>query len=239
MGGLPGGRGTRMLLSLIALASTEEARDADAPILPPADTEADATVRIDGREYPKWLQHIGKKQVLTGGGTRYKYGLAKVYALGLYIDEGAISGRLGAWAGTSDKVLAKDASFTQAVISGNFDRTLALQFHRSVDGATVAGAIKDSLASRLDATIVASFHAALNGALAAGTQVGTRLYFLCKPDGLHIAVATTKIVASVTEPSVCGALFEVYYGSSPVAPAAKDGMISGFSKLTAPRHDEL
>lgn len=222
-----------LLLSLIVIAFAEEACDADASALPPADTVADATFRIDSQDYPEWLQHNGKKQLLTGGGTRYKFGVIKVYALGLYLGEDSISGHLAAWAGVSEKALAKDTSFAQALITGTFDRTLALQFHRSVDGATLAGAMKDSLASRLDAAMLVSFHAALDKALPNGAQAGTRLYFLCKSDGLHVAVATTEIVASVTEPSVCNALFDIFYGASPIAPAAKDGMLAGFAKLTA------
>ena len=58
--------------------------------------------------FPDWIKSGGSTRQLTGGGTRYKYGVAKVYALGLYIDEGVASGALSKFAGKDGKQLAAD-----------------------------------------------------------------------------------------------------------------------------------
>ena len=39
----------------------------------------------------------------------------------------------------------------------------------------------------------------------------------------------TSSGATVKEKGVCAALFDVYYGKSPVSPAAKDGAATGFA----------
>jgi len=222
------------LLVIAAAAFADEACDAAAASATLPDGVADSLFHIDGRSYPEWVRHNGKKLLLTGGGTRYKYGVAKIYALGLYIEEAALSGSLAAWAGATEKSLAKDGSFSELLAMGSFAKTLGLHFHRSVDGATIAEAIKDSLTSRLEPAAVASFHRALIGALAAGVDIGTQLYFSCRPDEIQVSVdALANVVATVREPSVCEALFEVYYGAAPVAPSAKAGMISGFVKLVS------
>ena len=44
-------------------------------------------------------------------------------------------------------------------------KSMVLNFHRSVDSATVAGAIKDSLQSSLDQETLIGFHTAITKAL--------------------------------------------------------------------------
>ena len=36
------------------------------------------TQAIDGQQFPDWIKSGGSTRQLTGGGTRYKYGVAKV-----------------------------------------------------------------------------------------------------------------------------------------------------------------
>ena len=42
---------------------------------------------------------------MAGGGTRYKYGVAKVYAVGLYVDEASVAGALKAYADVDGKAV--------------------------------------------------------------------------------------------------------------------------------------
>ena len=164
----------------------------------------------------------------VGGGTRYKYGVAKVYAVGLYVDEAAVAGALKAYADVDGKALAKDASFYAAV--AKVPVTLLLNFHRSVDGATIAGALKDSLAKKLDAATLASFEASLTGVLKDGVKPDTKLYFACGGGDLGIGLGAPDVRATAPG-AACGALMDVYYGASPVSAQAKEGMALGFAKL--------
>eukprot|EP00629_Pelagomonadales_sp_RCC1024_P009361 CAMPEP_0119274200 /NCGR_PEP_ID=MMETSP1329-20130426/11752_1 /TAXON_ID=114041 /ORGANISM="Genus nov. species nov., Strain RCC1024" /LENGTH=208 /DNA_ID=CAMNT_0007274489 /DNA_START=119 /DNA_END=741 /DNA_ORIENTATION=- len=208
-----------MFLRLAALAALAARAAAD---------ECSATTAIDGQEYPQWLKR-GSKQLLTGGGTRYKFGVAKVYALGLYVEEKGLA-TLKKYSGKSAKALQGDQGFYDAVAKGSFGKTLLLIFHRAVGGEKVSEAIKDSLADKLDAATLAAFSKALFGAISKGVKAGTRLSFGCGGKSLDISVDSSK-VAATADASVCGALMQTYYGPSPVSAQAKDGMAAGFAAL--------
>ena len=50
-----------------------------------------AATTIDGITFPAELQASGTKQLLCGGGTRLKYNVVKVYAVGLYFEPQAVT----------------------------------------------------------------------------------------------------------------------------------------------------
>ena len=190
------------------------------------------TRAIDGQQFPDWIKSGGSTRQLTGGGTRYKYGVAKVYALGLYIDEGVASGALAKFAGKDGKQLAADQKFHDAVIQGKFGKTLLLQFHRAVGGEKVAEALKDSLSDKLDAKTLETFKDKLFGVIADGVNKGTKLYFECSGGDVGISVDSLKAQAKAPS-SVCDALLKTYYGKAPVSAQAKEGMAHGFAALAA------
>ena len=66
---------------------------------------------------------------LLGGGLRSKYGVVKVYSVGVY----------------AEKVPSK----MDGLISGSMKKALLLRFHRGVGADAVAGALKDALVPRL------------------------------------------------------------------------------------------
>ena len=86
-------------------------------------------ITIDGASFPSELKMGGISQQLTGGGTRTKYGVAKVYAVALYVDTAAASSSLKKFA--SPKPI-KDQKFFQALVDGTYSRTLFLQMLRGV-----------------------------------------------------------------------------------------------------------
>ena len=191
-----------------------------------------ATRSIDGQDYPLWQRIRGAKQTLVGGGTRYKFGVVKVYAAGLYVDEAAIEGPLRSFRSSSAKALQADTAFLETVIELPAPKTLLLQFHRSVDAGAVTGALKDALSPRLDAPVLAAFDEALAAALQpTGVPAGLKLYLSCSEGGLHIGVQSTEAARSVVEPAVCPALFDVYFGSAPISTPIRDGMAAGFAEL--------
>ena len=190
------------------------------------------TQAIDGQQFPDWIKSGGATRQLTGGGTRYKYGVAKVYALGLYIDEGVATGALSKFAGKDGKQLAADQKFHDAVIQGKFGKTLLLQFHRAVGGEKVAEALKDSLSDKLDAKTLEAFKDKLFGVIANGVNKGTKLYFECSGGDVGISVDALKAQAKAPA-TVCDALLKTYYGKAPVSAQAKEGMAHGFAALAA------
>ena len=218
------------------------------------------TQAIDGQQFPDWIKSGGSTRQLTGGGTRYKYGVAKVRRgvltsaarrrgasslseqgttgsrrstrSGLYIDEGTTTGALSKYAGKDGKQLAADQKFHDAVITGKFGKTLLLQFHRAVGGEKVAEALKDSLSDKLDAKTLGTFKDKLFGVIADGVNKGTKLYFECSGGDVGISVDALKAQAKAPS-SVCDALLKTYYGKAPVSAQAKEGMAHGFAALAA------
>ena len=190
------------------------------------------TQAIDGQPFPDWIKSGGATHQLTGGGTRYKYGVAKVYAVGLYIDDGAATGALRKFAGEDGTTLEKKQVFYDAMIAGKFGKTLLLQFHRSVGGEKVAEALKDSLFDKLDAATLAKFKDTLFGVISGGVAKGTKLYFECGGGDVGISVDSLK-AAAWAPAAVCDALLRTYYGKAPVSAQAKEGMAHGFAALAA------
>ena len=132
---------------------------------------------IDGLAFPGQL----KGQTFVGGGTRAKYGAVKVYAVGLYIDAGRAASSLKPFVGLPATSLS--ANFFKVLQAGKFDRTLLLQFHRSVAAETVAGALRDSLAGRLSAGVLDKFRSTLLKTLGdASVLKGAKIFFSCRGD---------------------------------------------------------
>ena len=73
------------------------------------------------------------------------------------------------------------------------------------------------------------FREALIKALGEARSQGARIYFMCKGTALSIGSGSTSVSASLKEKGVCSALFDVYYGKSPVSPAVKEGAAAGFA----------
>ena len=179
---------------------------------------------IDGIAFPGELSG----QAFVGGGTRSKYGAVKVYAVGLYIDAARATSSLKPFVGVPAAKLP--TGFFKTLQTGKFGKTLLLQFHRSVASETVAGAMRDSLASRLGAATLDKFREALLAALASSSVAkGDRIYFACRGDAMTISAGKLGGGQSVRDRTVCPAFLDVYVGAKPISPAAKAGIAAGFA----------
>jgi len=182
---------------------------------------------IDGATFPGSLKMGGITQQLTGGGTRTKYGVAKVYAVALYVDSAGAASSLKKFASPKP---TKDPKFFSALVDGTFSRTLYLQMLRGVASDAMITALEEALSKRLSATALAKFREAFVKALPSDSLAkGAKLYFQCKNGMLSIGEGSPSVGGIVKEKGVCAALFDVYFGKSPVSPAAKDGVASGFA----------
>ena len=146
---------------------------------------------IDGISFPPELKMGGVRQQLTGGGTRTKYGVAKVYAVALYLDSRSASSSLKKFAGAK-----ASATFYDTLAKGSFAKTLFLQFHRSVTGTVVAEALGESLSKRLSKTSVDRFRSALLSVCPSEVPKGTKLYFMCKS---KLGARTRRACASAAD----------------------------------------
>ena len=82
-----------------------------------------AATTIDGITFPAELQASGTKQLLCGGGTRLKYNVVKVYAVGLYFEQQAVTRGGGAdslkpFVGMKAAELSKSSSFYSSLVAG-------------------------------------------------------------------------------------------------------------------------
>ena len=209
---------------LLLTAGEEEAFQEGAPLR----GLSQSTSSVDGRFFRDEMMLQGTAQSFIGGGTRYKYKYIKIYALGMYVDREAGLPAL--------KEMETEKKFELLRMSP-WPKSMVLNFHRSVDSATVAGAIKDSLQSSLDQETLIGFHTAITKALTltGGTQVGLKLYFMCNGNNVVVAAEPPEGNAGLKGETVvnggnhglrglCGALLNVYFGNDPVAPAAKQGI---------------
>ena len=185
---------------------------------------------IDGLSFEASVKMGGVSQQLTGGGTRTKYGVAKVYAVALYLDAAGGESALKKFGGKSASSLKGQAAFYSALIDGAFARTLALKFHRSVSSDAMVNALDEAMAKRLPSEATRKFRESLFKALGAGAIAkGAEVYFMCRAGTLMIGSGAPSAGATLREKGVCSALFDVYYGKQPVSAAAKEGAASGFA----------
>ena len=135
---------------------------------------------IDGAVFPPTLSKGSLVEAARG-----KYGVAKVYAVALYIDSAAAGGVLKRFASSKPP---KDGKFFQTLIDGAFPKTLYLQMLRSVASDTMATALQESLGKRLSADSVAKFRAGLLKALPSDSIAkGAKLFFQCKGAAMTIS----------------------------------------------------
>ncbi len=190
---------------------------------------APAEQTIDGIAFPGADGDL----VLLGGGTRYKYGVVKVYAVGVYLEDAGAT--LAAFAGKSAKELTTQlASDFYAAVLGtdggpNVAKSLVLKFHRSVGADAVAGALNDALKGKVKE--VAAFKEALLKLLGSSVPSGGTVTLGCAGSALTMGFDGNK--STLKDPELCPALLDVYLGASPISGAAKDGVATGFAATFA------
>eukprot|EP00316_Scyphosphaera_apsteinii_P009092 CAMPEP_0119335536 /NCGR_PEP_ID=MMETSP1333-20130426/89796_1 /TAXON_ID=418940 /ORGANISM="Scyphosphaera apsteinii, Strain RCC1455" /LENGTH=253 /DNA_ID=CAMNT_0007346109 /DNA_START=23 /DNA_END=784 /DNA_ORIENTATION=+ len=196
----------------------------------PQGVDSDARVLIDGLDFAPSIKMSGISQQLIGGGTRLKYNVVKIYAVGVYMDAAGAKRALKPYLGLAAGALQKQAGFYKAVIEARFAKALLLYFHRSVGSSAVVDALRDSLAPRLKAPSLAKFREVLQQMLGDSVPKGSQLFFSCRGDNLHMSVSSSSSPLLMQDKTICAALFDVYLGSSPISMQAKEGFTLGFAE---------
>ena len=155
----------------------------------------------------------GRALSLAGADVRIKFWVVKVYAVGLYFDAAKLKGK-----STSELPAVADVPALVRI-------TLAMELPRE----KYNDAIKEQVEPRmLEKNATADFEAFVNlsnqlpPTLAKGMAIDLHL-----DSGTLSLVADEQRVGTVVSSALCDALADVYMGSDPVSPTAKQAAIQG------------
>jgi hypothetical protein len=154
---------------------------------------------------PVSLSQDGKPLTLNGMGLRTKV-VFKVYVGGLYLEKTSREG--------------------MSIASSEQIKRMELVFLRSVDGATVAGAISEGFDNNAGAALPA-LKARIEkfGKLIPDVKKGDRLVFIYRPGaGLEVQ-ANGRTAGSIEGKDFAAALFKVWLGEKPSDKALKAGLL--------------
>jgi hypothetical protein len=193
------------------------------------------------------------EQVLLGTGTRYKWGIAKVYSVGLYVGglAAAKASAFSSFRGRNAANLAADKTFFTALAdnANKVPQAVVLKMYRTVDEKTMVDAVSNAVGPRLakselvengGAKELEAFRALC---LKASTTEGSVLVFFRRtPSGWRSGGAKEELVVlsqaagsgekeigTIRSPALCRALWEVYLDESAVVPDAKISWAAGFA----------
>jgi hypothetical protein len=195
-----------------------------------------------GVAFPVTITAGEGEQALTGTGIRTRtVAKVKVYAFGLYVDPQGARQALAGWAGRSERDLQQDASFYEALLKGDFGKTLRLVMTRDVEGARMAEAFDDVLGPRVRRAgtemnmpggdqALASFRGLFDGLT---MTKGSELVFTCLPGGTLKSTIQGKPAADIQSPALCWALFDVYLGKDPISGGGKKTVIARVPQILA------
>lgn len=194
-----------------------------------------------GIAFPAWIEAPRGDQAarvdLLGTGAREKTVFkVNVYALGLYADLTTAVPALTKAAGKLERKKAlKDAGFQQVLLRDEIGKSLRWVMARDVGGEDIAAAFQDSVEPRVEALAkTAAEQKAAAEALQlfrayfqAELKEGTELIFHWEPGGrLHTMVGGVK-KGTITNLTLCVAIFDVYLGADPISSAAKKNVLEG------------
>ncbi len=139
----------------------------------------------------------------------------KVYAIGLYVADRALSEPLAVHKGTLGS-----PAFYKDLISGDFPKEVHLKFTRDVDRAAIQGAMRKALAgadrARID-TLVSYFPE---------IKAGQECVIRWAPEGTLETVMAGKSMPPIADRDFAAAVFAVWLGEKPIQKDIKKGLVS-------------
>lgn len=174
-------------------------------VLPCGSSVYGAEHTVEGVTMPGQLALYGKSLSLNGMGVRTKV-IFKVYVAGLYLERTSSDGLEIA---ASEQV-----------------KRMELVFLRSVDGATVAGAISEGFENNAGAALPALKARIENfGKLIPNVKKGDRLVFIYRPGAGLEVLAAGKTAGLIEGKDFADALFKVWLGDKPADKALRAGLL--------------
>ena len=163
---------------------------------------------------------LAKPLAFVGGGTRTKYGIAQIYAAGLYVDP---------------KVLQKTKGVRSAVIAdASSTKTIVLHFLRNVEAQKVQESLQQELSKRYSSeegmqTFIDKLHQVLP---ADKVTTGSEITMTCSGKRLTFRVADKTAVLG-NDKEACSNLWDVYIGKEAVSKDIRDGFEKGAKSILA------
>ncbi|VVB00329.1 unnamed protein product [Arabis nemorensis] len=162
----------------------------------------------------------------------------KVYAAGLYVNESILSG-LSAWKGRSADEIQTDSSLFGSIFQAQAEKSLQIVLVRDVDGKTFWDALDEAISPRIkspssdDKTALSTFREIFqNRPLNKGSII---LLTWINPSNMLISVSPgglpTDVNASIESGDVTSALFDVFFGDSPVSPTLKSSVANQLAMI--------
>ncbi|MCL7051640.1 hypothetical protein MKW94_026781 [Papaver nudicaule] len=162
----------------------------------------------------------------------------KVYAAGFYGNESIIE-TLNAWKGRSSSDIQGDSSLYDSIFQASLEKSLQIVLVRDVDGKTFWDALDEAISPRIkvpepvDESALSTFRSIFQGRpLKKGTLIfltwldPSKMIVSISSDGLPSAVDAT-----INSTNVTSALFDVFFGNSPVSPSLKTSVSDGLALL--------
>ena len=163
----------------------------------------------------------------------------KVYAIALYVEAEKAAHELG----IRDRggFFETDDDYCSALVDGGFIKTLQIELVRDVEGAAFVEALNEALRPRMSLTgelsLLEQFKSFFEDKK---LTKGTNIVLMYRTDGtLDVAVKAQRPEGwsavnsdlSISSPSMCRALFEVFLGEKSVIPDAKKEWANGAKAL--------
>lgn len=162
----------------------------------------------------------------------------KVYAAGLYANQ-SILNSLNAWKGRSTAEIQEDSSLFSSIFLSPSEKSLQIVLVRDVDGKTFWDALNDAISPRIksptpvDESALSTFRSIFQGQpLKKGTFI-----FLTWPDPSKMLVCISSdglpsgVDAEIESENVAFALFDVFFGDTPVSPSLKASVLNGLESI--------
>eukprot|EP00993_Chasmostoma_nieuportense_P003107 NODE_3850_length_885_cov_25.945910_g3697_i0.p1 GENE.NODE_3850_length_885_cov_25.945910_g3697_i0~~NODE_3850_length_885_cov_25.945910_g3697_i0.p1 ORF type:complete len:223 (-),score=47.41 NODE_3850_length_885_cov_25.945910_g3697_i0:144-812(-) len=182
---------------------------------------------VTGLSFDMQVDHY----TLFGVACRKKYGLAKVYAVGVYIGPQGIEACSPALSQSPSQLNESDL-LTKILTEGQFPKVLRLIFFRKVDSRSIADALKQALTPRLDnPQLLMLFESKLLAHITT-IEPGHSLQFSWDPatDRMTIQHNTATPTDIPDAAALTTALFDVYLGPQSVTPELRSSVIDGMMR---------
>ncbi|KAH0451000.1 hypothetical protein IEQ34_021692 [Dendrobium chrysotoxum] len=214
------------------------------PLPPKASVESLEYVIEPGTKvkFPKDLNVPGctESLVLLGTGFREKtFAIigVKVYAAGFYT-KSSIKLTLDALKGKPADAVLEDSSLFKSVYQAPLDKSLWIILVRHVDGQTFWNALNDVISPRIkkptavDESALSTFRNTFQGR---DLMQGTSIFLTwTQHSNMLVSISSdgfpTEVDAKIESPNVSSALFDAFFGDSPVSPTLKVSVADGLAK---------
>jgi len=212
--GVPTGAAAATAAAAAVAAAAAAAALCDAPGIKEPATGMEFDGSIEGAE-------------LRGLGCRYKFGLVKIYAVGIYSSVPSPFTNAGS-----------DEAVCRAVLDSTQPKAVVLKMARGLDSKSLVGALEDAFKPRLskDGRSMAGWSVFRDSIL---QQTGSRcepedeFYFCCEGDRLSVTLkrkGDLHVSEAVVDKDICWALFDTYLGveEPEVSPSLKKAVIQHY-----------